>query len=50
MIALRRTWYYRLAGQNFARPISFKLPISARKAKVLLRQLFGVVPVEVWGR
>lgn len=50
MIAHRRTWYYRLAGQSFAQPISFKVPISARKAKALLGQLLGVVPVEVWGR
>lgn len=50
MIAHRRHWYYRIAGQSYAQPISFKASISARQVKELVKRMFGVDPVEVWGR
>lgn len=48
MIAHRRTWFYRLAGQDFARVISFKMPLTARKVRAALQQKFGAVPIEIW--
>lgn len=48
MIVHRRTWFYRLAGQVFAQSISFKVPVTALKAKDALQQQFGCRPVEVW--
>jgi len=48
MIAHRRTWFYRLAGQNFAQIISFKLPVTGQKVKEVLRQKFGTAPLELW--
>jgi hypothetical protein len=48
MIAHRRTWFYRLAGQSFAQVISFKVPVTAQKAKVALQQKFGAPPLEIW--
>lgn len=48
MIAHRRTWFYRLAGQTFAQVISFKLPVTAHEAKEALQRQFGAKPLEVW--
>jgi hypothetical protein len=48
MIAHRRTWFYRLAGQGFARVISFKFPVTAQKARAALQQKFGAPPLEIW--
>lgn len=50
MIAHRRHWYYRIAGQSYAQPISFATSISARQVKDLLKRMLGVDTVEVWSR
>lgn len=49
MIAHRRTWFYRLAGQKFAHAITFRIPVTAAKVKEMLRKTVGD-PVELWGR
>ena len=49
MIAHRRTWFYRLAGEQFAHAITFKIPVTARKVKEALRRSVGI-PIEIWGR
>lgn len=49
MIVRRRSWMYRLAGQQCAQGITFKQPVSASKVKDLLRRSVGV-PLELWGR
>jgi hypothetical protein len=48
MIVHRRTWFYRLAGQNFAQTISFRLPVTAQKVRQALQQKFGSKPLELW--
>lgn len=48
MIAHRRTWFYRLAGERFAHAITFKLPLTAAKAREAVRKAVGHVPVELW--
>lgn len=50
MIAHRRNWYYRLAGQDFAQAISFKLPVTAQWVRGVLQRQFGVAPLELWSR
>lgn len=49
MIVRRRTWFYRLAGENFAHAITFKLPVTATKVRDALRKSVGA-PLELWGR
>jgi hypothetical protein len=49
MIAHRRTWFYRLAGEQFAHAITFKIPVTAQKVKEALRRSVGM-PIEIWGR
>ena len=49
MIVRRRTWFYRLAGETFAHAITFRIPLTAAKAKALLHRQFGL-PLELWGR
>lgn len=49
MIVRRRTWFYRLAGQNFAHAVTFRIPVTAAKVKEALRRSVGV-PIELWGR
>jgi hypothetical protein len=49
MIAHRRTWFYRLAGQKFAHAITFRIPVTAAKVKDALRKTVGD-PLELWGR
>lgn len=49
MIAHRRTWFYRLAGQRFAHVVTFRIPVTATKVKEMLRKTVGD-PVELWGR
>lgn len=49
MIAHRRIWFYRLAGERFAHAITFKMPVTARMAKDSLARTVGV-PAEIWGR
>jgi hypothetical protein len=49
MIAHRRTWFYRLAGQQFAQVITFKNPVTAHWVRDFLRKTVGV-PQELWGR
>lgn len=48
MIAHRRTWFYRLAGERFAHAITFKVPLTAAKAKEALRKAVGRAPAELW--
>jgi hypothetical protein len=48
MIAHRRTWFYRLAGQSFAQPISFKVPVTAQMVRDTLHRMFGPRPFELW--
>lgn len=50
MIAHRRHWFYRLAGQSFAHAIEFRMPVTASMVRESLRRTLGVAPVEVWGR
>jgi len=50
MIAHRRTWFYRLAGQQFAQTISFAMPLTASQAREALRRAFHALPVELWAR
>ena len=49
MIVRRRTWFYRLEGQSYAEMISFEQPITASKAREILRRSVGV-PLDLWGR
>ncbi len=49
MIIRRRTWFYRLAGQQFAHTITFKFPVTAARVRAALRQTIGS-PIELWGR
>jgi len=49
MITRRRTWSYRLAGEAFAKSISFAVPLTAQKARESLFSLLGAFPVELWG-
>jgi GGDEF domain-containing protein len=49
MIVRRRTWFYRLAGENFAHAITFKIPMTAQKVRETLRHTVGR-PIEIWGR
>ena len=48
MIAHRRTWFYRLAGERFAHAITFKVPLTAAKAREALRKAVGKAPAELW--
>jgi hypothetical protein len=48
MIVHRRTWVYRLAGQNFARTISFKVPVTAHHVREALQRMFGARAFELW--
>lgn len=50
MIAHRRTWFYRLAGQEFAQTISFKCPMTAHQAREVLRRTFAAPLIELWAR
>lgn len=49
MIVRRRTWFYRLAGQQFAHAITFKVPLTAAKVREVLGKTVGI-PMELWGR
>jgi hypothetical protein len=49
MIVRRRTWFYRLANQAFAETISFDQPVTAAKARDILRRSVGI-PIDLWGR
>ncbi len=49
MIAHRRTWFYRLAGQKFAHAITFKIPVTAAQVRESLRKTLGS-PLELWER
>jgi len=49
MIAHRRTWFYRLAGQKFAHAITFKIPVTSTMVRDSLRKTVGL-PLELWGR
>jgi hypothetical protein len=50
MIAHRRNWFYRLAGQKFAHAISFKMPMTAHQVRDELERMFSITPIEIWGR
>lgn len=49
MIVRRRTWFYRLAGQQFAHAVTFRNPVTSVKVKEALRRTVGM-PMEIWGR
>src|SRR5574343_2039821 len=49
MLVKRRTWFYRLANQPFAEVVSFDQPVTAAKAREMLRRSVGT-PVDLWGR
>lgn len=49
MIVHRRTWFYRMAGDRFARGITFRIPMTAAKVRDVLRRTVGM-PIELWGR
>lgn len=48
MIAHRRTWFYRLAGQKFAHQIKFNMPVTASIVREKLQQTFGSTILELW--
>lgn len=50
MIAHRRTWFYRLAGQGFAQAITFDNPMTAPQVRQHLRQMFPTPILELWAR
>jgi hypothetical protein len=50
MIAHRRNWFYRLAGQKFAHAISFKMPMTAHQVRDELERMFSITQIEIWGR
>lgn len=50
MIAHRRTWQYRLPGEEFAHSITFDLPLTATKVREILRRMFGTPQIEIWAR
>ena len=50
MIIHRRHWFYRLDGETFAHAIQFKMSVTAETVRAALRQKFGAVPIEIWGR
>lgn len=49
MLVRRRTWLYRMAGQQFAQSISFEHPVTASIVRSALRRTVGM-PLEIWGR
>ncbi len=49
MIARRRTWLYRLPGQQYAQTVSFDHRVTAAKAREFLRREVGD-PLELWAR
>jgi hypothetical protein len=49
MIARRRTWLYRLPGQQYAQSVSFDRLVTAAKAREFLRRNVGD-PLELWAR
>ena len=49
MIVRRRTWLYRMPGENAIRSISFRIPVTTAQAKEAIRRLAGA-PTELWGR
>lgn len=48
MLVRRRTWFYRLAGEQFAQAITFKMPLTSAKAKEALLKAIGKPPAELW--
>lgn len=48
MLVRRRTWFYRLAGEQFAHAITFKLPLTAARAKEALLKALGRPAAELW--
>jgi hypothetical protein len=49
MIVRRRTWLYRLPGQQYAQTVSFNDRVTAAAARSFLRRTVGD-PLELWGR
>jgi hypothetical protein len=49
MIVRRRTWLYRLAGQQYAQTVSFEDRVTAAAARIFLRHTVGN-PLELWAR
>ena len=49
MIARRRTWLYRLPGQQYAQTVSFDRRVTAAEAREFLRHKVGD-PLELWAR
>lgn len=49
MIVRRRTWLYRLPGEDEIRSVTFAIPHTLAQAKEALRRTVGN-PSEVWGR
>jgi hypothetical protein len=50
MIAHRRTWFYRLAGQKFAHAIKFNMPVTATQVREQLSRTLGLPIAEIWAR
>jgi hypothetical protein len=49
MIVRRRTWLYRLPGQQYAQVVSFDDRVTATTARDFLRRTVGN-PQELWAR
>lgn len=49
MVVRRRTWFYRLAGQMYAKQVSFDRPLTSLSARMALRRSVGI-PLELWPR
>jgi hypothetical protein len=48
MLVRRRTWFYRLPGEQFAHAITFKLPLTSARAKEALLKALGKRAAELW--
>jgi hypothetical protein len=49
MMVRRRTWLYRLPGQQYAQVVSFDDAVTATTARDFLRRTVGN-PLELWAR
>ena len=45
----RRTWFYRLPNDLYAKSITFATALPAKRAIAALSQQLGVKPAEIWG-
>lgn len=46
----RRSWYYRLVDQLFAKHIKFKRPVTKQQALATVERRNGALCAEIWAR